>query len=589
MKKALVFILALMLLGLMTGVALAADPSTDGNNITYTEKGNIPEGDEYNAQTPVTEDGKAAGASRWFYRDKMDVDGDGNPVYKYEGSYNAFHDQDNQLYDYEEGRDSGPHGGYNTTSNKCKTCHAVHRATGTFALMRVDTPDQACEYCHIGDHRHSVVNAFWQAGTIYPKNGHTMGAGDEIPDSSVWQWEELTEITGGDDATFEVRARRYNASKNKLMRWTMHGGRWLRVGPTLLRCQSCHQPHNAIQQVWKPYKSIDNGATRWDTGYKLLRLSPSGGIASGFAGKDASGTVVNSSTYRLNPGLGYFDNTSGDPRLKVVERATIDVRPTTVPVNDEGTGAATFAGGVNRTGYTAYRYHGDGKKPGDTAYDDWYGNVPVYETSMSFFCADCHNLNIAGKDLVASQLGIGKFGNSMLGDRSHAVPMEITGDGRGTGAGASSGFHCYACHNSDMPLISKHASVDPTYTLAASGNTGEGSVTLSKTCNNCHVSPVNYQKLKQTYRTFMGVNGGPSLSDWPHSGPDTGYKLLNAVAPLDKDVNGDTVAGAWDASGPGEVSGAEVRTPYTGGANELDKICLICHGPEQSRSIGYDK
>ena len=40
-----------------------------------------------------------------------------------------------------------PHGGYSTSTNKCKTCHAVHGATSPDALLR--TPrDNACTYCH---------------------------------------------------------------------------------------------------------------------------------------------------------------------------------------------------------------------------------------------------------------------------------------------------------------------------------------------------------------------------------------------------------------------------------------------------------
>ena len=574
LKKVALVVVALLAFAMMTGVALAKDPpNTDSEDFTYVESGNVPPGSGYNANTPSQlPSGGAYGASRWSYKDTQDS------AYKLEGSYNAFQNQSSQLYDYDSSkRDSGPHGGYDTTTNKCKTCHAVHRATGTFALMRVDTPDQACEYCHIGDHRHSVVDAYWQAGTIYPSNGHTIGAGPDIPDSSVWQWEETQTIMAENGTEFTVRARRYNPSKNKLMRWTVHGGRWLRVGPTDLRCQSCHQPHNAILQVWKPYKSADGGATRWDSGYKLLRLSPSGGIASGYVGKNRLGDSVPSSQVRLDPSLGYFDIGSSaiDPRLKVVDRATIDVRPNTVPINDEGTGTVEFAGGVNRTGYTAYRYHGDGYQPGDAKWDSIYGNVPVYETSMSFFCADCHNLNIAGKDLVESQLAVGKFGDSMLGDRSHAVPMMIT-DRETSTAGANSGFHCYTCHNNDMPRVNK----ETTYTL--NGDT----VTLSTKCAACHVTPTNYRALKQTYRQFQGVNGGPSFSDFPHSGPSTGYKLLNAIGP----IGIDTQTTSWDSyDATYEASPISVRQPYTAGSDGLDKICLICHGAQGSRSIGYDK
>lgn len=59
-----------------------------------------------------------------------------------------------------------PHGGYTTTTNKCKYCHAVHRSSGTYVLTRADTRWEVCDYCH-GDGA--------GAGTLIVSNfeGHT--------------------------------------------------------------------------------------------------------------------------------------------------------------------------------------------------------------------------------------------------------------------------------------------------------------------------------------------------------------------------------------------------------------------------------
>lgn len=61
-----------------------------------------------------------------------------------------------------------PHGNYTTASNKCKYCHAVHIAEGSFMLTRANSVFEACDYCH-GDGS--------GAGTIIVSNyeGHTMG------------------------------------------------------------------------------------------------------------------------------------------------------------------------------------------------------------------------------------------------------------------------------------------------------------------------------------------------------------------------------------------------------------------------------
>jgi hypothetical protein len=44
MKKALIVLMALAIFTMMAGVALANDPNTAGDNITYTETSNTPEG-----------------------------------------------------------------------------------------------------------------------------------------------------------------------------------------------------------------------------------------------------------------------------------------------------------------------------------------------------------------------------------------------------------------------------------------------------------------------------------------------------------------------------------------------------------------
>lgn len=43
---------------------------------------------------------------------------------------------------------SGPHGGYATTTHKCRECHAVHRAAGRFKLLRADERTRSCSWCH---------------------------------------------------------------------------------------------------------------------------------------------------------------------------------------------------------------------------------------------------------------------------------------------------------------------------------------------------------------------------------------------------------------------------------------------------------
>ena len=45
---------------------------------------------------------------------------------------------------------SGPHGGYTTTTNKCQDCHSTHYATGSYMLLRNNSRETACDFCHVG-------------------------------------------------------------------------------------------------------------------------------------------------------------------------------------------------------------------------------------------------------------------------------------------------------------------------------------------------------------------------------------------------------------------------------------------------------
>ncbi len=42
----------------------------------------------------------------------------------------------------------GPHGDYQTTTNKCRECHAVHRAYGSWKLLRANGRADGCKFCH---------------------------------------------------------------------------------------------------------------------------------------------------------------------------------------------------------------------------------------------------------------------------------------------------------------------------------------------------------------------------------------------------------------------------------------------------------
>ena len=48
------------------------------------------------------------------------------------------------------GYKQGPHGGYTTTTNKCSVCHSTHYAAGSYMLLRANSREAACDFCHGG-------------------------------------------------------------------------------------------------------------------------------------------------------------------------------------------------------------------------------------------------------------------------------------------------------------------------------------------------------------------------------------------------------------------------------------------------------
>ncbi|MBS3956096.1 MAG: hypothetical protein KGZ40_00975 [Clostridiales bacterium] len=442
MRVRLFLTLALGCLMLVSGVAVAfASPDTEGQEAT----------------TVIGADG----ASRWWYQDLRD------PARKTEGGYRAFDATATATHPSGAGFDiygTNPHGGYDSTSNKCKVCHAVHRAEGAYYLLRANSQDDACNYCHIGNSARSRKIVYDSSGAqgIYTTNGHTIGASSIIPDSSVRQWLTDTTISTVDASmnttSTTIQVRRYEERRNAMFRFTRdhgnfgHGGfgDWARVGPNALTCMSCHQVHNAQELVWR---TADAPA-----GYKLLRSSPSGSVndQAMMVGR-AGGTVTTA---------------------EIIDVPTTDL-----------TAANT---GLPDTVWTDWRQAGRYHNGVFVAVDPQLDPAQVTSRALSVWCADCHNLNIGSSSAVPSQ-----FGGEMHGDRTHPVPY--------TGTSSGGPAQCYSCHRADMPLTPANSVGGP-----------------DATCNQCHLGTVGYA----TMRTAAENAGNWALYDFPHAGPANDFKML---------------------------------------------------------------
>ena len=195
-RKSLVGLMVVASLFVLTGTAMALqDPSGGKGNIvpnqhtkvtgTLNLSGNgnykeyvqgidvtTPYTDSFNISVHVQGTWNSpytAGIDGYNYNDPQDyvAAGDQNPA-------NAYRFQ------------SGPHGGYLTSTHRCRECHAVHRAAGKFKLLRSDTRFEACDWCH-GTGAGSGFNIQMDNNDGYTTEynvGHTMGFGIE---SGKWK------------------------------------------------------------------------------------------------------------------------------------------------------------------------------------------------------------------------------------------------------------------------------------------------------------------------------------------------------------------------------------------------------------------
>lgn len=158
----------------------------------------------------------------------------------------------------------GPHGAYLTTSQKCATCHEVHKAPADgIVLLPGVTLSQTCLMCHDGTGGGGVY------GTIKARTGAApVGNGHRVDTTSV--------VPGGSAAT----------GGSATMVFAGEGG--------TLGCGDCHSPHggNTVQpflgerqRSYEAYTELYMLLTV-QTQSRLLKRNPGGGVAVDDYGSD---------------------------------------------------------------------------------------------------------------------------------------------------------------------------------------------------------------------------------------------------------------------------------------------------------------
>lgn len=156
---------------------------------------------------------------------------------------------------------ANPHGGYSTTTNKCKVCHAVHGATpGGQKLMRTENASStnlvggsSCSWCHP---IHPPGPA-WpdNNGILEPDNTSTPCVYCHISGPFA-----ITKVYGGDPNNYWMESTKFNYLNNHASSHAMGSSVYYRG------CPSCHSVHGA--NIWDPDTGDANPATY------ILRNSP---------------------------------------------------------------------------------------------------------------------------------------------------------------------------------------------------------------------------------------------------------------------------------------------------------------------------
>jgi hypothetical protein len=440
-----------------------------------------------------------------------------------------------------QGYSDSPHGGYSASTNKCKVCHAVHRAEGAYYLLRADSEGDACDYCHIGGGAHSdkIVYDLNPAGTD-TTNGHTIGASTLVPDSSVNQTATTVTITGVNanmnSISTTVQVRTYDPQRIKMYRFSRHhsqngvgtdglNSNFKLVGPTSLSCLSCHQQHAAPGMSWRPNGFIN--ATTNDTShvndYMLLKRYPSGSynLSHGVTPSGGSNYVMAADAVAvpegtLTPGTNFSTAASNDRTFKLESDGTTATVPTWV------------AGGFEAI-------QSDVAAPAPS----WDPNT-VNTYTLSVWCADCHNLDIGSKKSIPDELGFRAHA-----ERTHPAPFQ--------GAGAGPG-QCYSCHRNDLSV--SMGAADPVSADGWSYGMGQGTAGSTTTCSQCHYGTADFKA-----DADAPVNAG-RITDFPHSGSPNDVKLLGSYT-----ANVATTTAAYNPT----------FSAVTISEDNLDAVCLRCH------------
>ena len=91
---------------------------------------------------------------------------------------------------YISGEVTDPHGGYAASTDKCKVCHAIHQATGTYVLLRSGATNalSACEACHVAGAPLTQLAVYGGSSANYDETPGSYDAAADLGDRRHTLW-----------------------------------------------------------------------------------------------------------------------------------------------------------------------------------------------------------------------------------------------------------------------------------------------------------------------------------------------------------------------------------------------------------------
>jgi hypothetical protein len=139
----------------------------------------------------------------------------------------------------------GPHGGYTTTTNKCRACHTVHAANPSgVMLLPAATIKGTCETCHDGSGGQGVYGAIG-AQFLAVEADHSIDTTSMVP--------------GGDASTGGSKSYSFGGENG------------------YMTCSDCHSPHGAaVVNAFTGDRTRSDTSTISYVSNRLLRKRPNG-------------------------------------------------------------------------------------------------------------------------------------------------------------------------------------------------------------------------------------------------------------------------------------------------------------------------